>query len=72
MNRWPSLFSCVMLNGSARISYSPTQKDLSAHAVIFGKPETGNPIPAEQINAVACVRLAMVAAEHSYAPLLGA
>lgn len=27
---------------------------IRTHAVIFGKPETGRPIPAEQISAVAC------------------
>lgn len=27
---------------------------MSAHAVMFGNPETGRPIPAEQINAVTC------------------
>jgi hypothetical protein len=49
MNRWPSLFSCVILI----ISFWMLQRCRETYAVILGKPETGSPIPAEQIKAVA-------------------
>lgn len=50
MNRWPSLFSCVMLLNQCQCNAG----DLDwAHAVMFGNPETGRPMPAEQMRAVA-------------------
>lgn len=49
INLWPSLFSCVILD----CQLCQFQKHQMTYAVIFGNPETGSPIPAEQINAVA-------------------
>lgn len=51
MKRWPSLFSCVILPSAM----SNTHAVASTHAVMLGKPETGRPIPAEQMRAVAMI-----------------